>query len=249
MKALLPNKHSLKFVWIYGDSLAKTEHLKQTVVAIGELIGIDIKIIIGIWQFKSRAENSKEAYSKKAGPGDLADLNRILDYIQQIHEFKNEQRKSVKKFQNKISSKLKALETNKDDDPLFFIEIHLVLAAKALTNQASEELDAVKKRAESINQIGEVLVDIQINVKLIDHIADHLYINENDEWKTKGGKKESTLTLNIEGKMIDDKTCQIFYCPAIELVNSYNDIGQRLFAANVRCYLENTPVNQKIRRL
>ena len=40
---------SLKFVWIYGDSLAKTEHLKQTVVAIGELIGIDIKI--NYWKF------------------------------------------------------------------------------------------------------------------------------------------------------------------------------------------------------
>lgn len=202
-----------------------------------------------IWQFKCRNELDHEAYSHNASPKDLYDLSRILDWLSSIGSGKKEANKTVKKFQERLETNLRKKAGS--EEALYYFNINLFVGCKELTAQARDELSDIKKRAKALDEIkvGEqqVLIDIQIRVICIPDIVKILKATENPDWfDVVANKKDDKVALSCD-KMIDDKKCQIFFTPAINLVDAYRRFGYRLFEPNVRCYLQSSRVNEAIR--
>jgi len=198
-----------------------------------------------IFQFKGVSELRKETLEKTATPADLSDLARIVDYVQTIRDVKYNQNRRVRKFQNSVILKLDA--ASEADDPIFFFNINYFISRKKLSKQAKEEFEQIAKAASAVDEIGSVLVEIKINLLLIDDVLSEKWKQDNHQWRASDGSNTEWIELNADDKLIDDGKCLVFFCRAFDLIQAYEQLGHRLFAPNVRCYLQDTPVNSRIR--
>ena len=204
-----------------------------------------------IWQFKCRSELDLESYMQSGTPEDLTDISRILDWIQSIGSGEKEANKVVKKFQERLETLLrKKAET--DDTPTYYFKVNIFIGCSKLTAQAEDELLTMQKRANSITEIvigtKSVLADVLIKVNCLPDVISKLKAAENPDWfDAVDNRKNDKVTLNHEGKVIDDTKCQIFFAKALDLVDAYRRFGYRLFEPNVRCYLGTSRVNEAIR--
>lgn len=198
-----------------------------------------------IWQFKGTQTISKDAFDRSATPADFQDLRRVTEYIRTIDELKGAQNPKVKEFQSR--ARLAISNAAENGVPEFAFLINYVLARSELTEQVRAELQDIRKVASSTLTIRGVRIRIDIQVQLVDDILSEMWRSQNTEWKEISGKQSEWIELTAKGNIIDDGKCHIFFCRAKDLVTAYNDLGQRLFAPNVRCYLADTPVNARIR--
>jgi hypothetical protein len=82
---------------------------------------------------------------------------------------------------------------------------------------------------------------------LIDDVLEEHWKQQNQQWTTLSGDKEEWITLQADDSFIDDGVCNIAFCRGIDLIRAYENFGHRLFAPNVRCYLQDTPINSRIK--
>jgi hypothetical protein len=198
-----------------------------------------------IWQHKGTKEINQTAFSALASPSDLSDLRRIVDYVKTINELKVEQNKSVQRFQNACSLAIKS--AGDSEESTFYFNINYCIAKDRLTAAAQSELDEIKQSASQAKSISGVKISISIDIHLIGDILSEIWRQTNESWSSISGRKEDWITLSIDGKVIDDQRCQVFFASASDLIAAYSDLGQRLFAPNVRCYLKDTSVNTHIK--
>ena len=203
-----------------------------------------------IWQFKCRSELDLERFNQQGVPGDIADISRILDYIENVFERTAVSNKQVIKFQTRLESALK--KKAKSDEPEYYFKINMFVACKDFSKQTKDEIEAIKNRAAKINEIstseGPVLIDVQIDALVFPDVVNSLKNAENPDWyDLVENKKKDTISLRFEGKIIDDSRCQIFFAKASDLVDAYTRFGYRIFEPNVRCYLQSSRVNEAIR--
>ncbi|MEL7029820.1 MAG: hypothetical protein AAGL49_11575, partial [Pseudomonadota bacterium] len=198
-----------------------------------------------IYQFKGTSEITADSIKRNVAPSELADLRRIVSYIRTINQNKNQQNRRVSHFQK--SARLKLESAAEGDDPTFFFDIYYFLSRSELSKQAEEELNEIRADCATIEQIAGVLVEVKAHVRLIDDIAEEWWRQDNQEWKDSAGKKSEWIELNFEGKCIDDGKCIVFFCRGFDLIKAYDELGHRLFAPNVRCFLHDTPVNSRIK--
>jgi len=204
-----------------------------------------------IWQFKCRDSLTYESYNQKGSPDDIKDLNRILDLIKNVHTGVAESNKKTKKFLSNLESNL-IRKANEIDEQYYYFTIKLFLGCSELTNQAKEELSNIKKSAEDILEIktpdGPVAVEVKIQLIQFPDIIEILKKQENPDWFDEVAQKKSDkITLQVQGGLIDDNKCQIFFARAYDLIDAYNRFGYRIFEPNVRCYLQASKVNSAIK--
>ena len=204
-----------------------------------------------IWQFKCRDTLTYESYNQKGSPDDIKDLNRILDLIKNVHTGVAESNKKTKKFLSNLGSNL-IRKANEIDDQEYYFTIKLFLGCSELTNQAKEELSNIKKSAADILEIktpdGPVAVEVKIQLIQFPDIIEILKKQENPDWFDEVAQKKSDkITLQVQGALIDDKKCQIFFARAYDLIDAYTRFGYRIFEPNVRCYLQASKVNSAIK--
>ncbi|MEM8652373.1 MAG: AIPR family protein, partial [Pseudomonadota bacterium] len=198
-----------------------------------------------IYQFKGPQDYARPSFDKKVTPNDLSDLRRIIDYLQTISQKKSVQNRRVRKFQYSINLRLNAAEES--EEGTYFFSVNYFVSKEKISDQAEDELKEIQEIAASITEIGSVLVEIKIHLILIDDVLEERWKQQNQQWKTRDGQKEEWVTLEIEDRGIDDGSCTIVFCRGIDLIRAYDDFGHRLFAPNVRCYLQDTPVNSRIK--
>lgn len=198
-----------------------------------------------IYQFKGPQDFSRSSFGKSVTPSDLSDLRRILDYLATISQKKNVQNRRVRKFQSSVNIRLSAIEES--DEDTFFFTVNYFVAKEKISEQAADELREIEELAKGITEIGSVLVEVRVQLMLIDDVLEERWKQQNQQWKTRAGKNEEWITLQAVDRGIDDKTCTIAFCRGIDLIRAYEDFGHRLFAPNVRCYLQDTPVNSRIK--
>jgi hypothetical protein len=198
-----------------------------------------------IYQFKGTQDFSRGSFSKPVTPGDLSDLRRILDYLETISQKKKIQNRRAKKFQNSVNIRLNAIEEANED--VFFFTVNYFVAKDGLTDQAADEFKEIEERAKAIKEIGPVLVEVRIHLRLIDDVLEERWKQQNQQWKTRTGQNEEWITIRANDRGIDDGACSILFCRGIDLIRAYEDLGHRFFAPNVRCYLQDTPVNSRIK--
>jgi hypothetical protein len=197
-----------------------------------------------IYQFKGPEDFRRANFNKTVNPSDLSDLRRILGYLQTISEKKSVQNRRVRKFQNSVNLRLSAAAET--EEKIFYFVVNYFVSKENLGEQASDELTEINRIAQSITEIGSVLVDVKINLRLIDDVLEERWKQQNLHWKTLDGKNEEWITLEANDRGIDDGTCTVVFCRGVDLIRAYDDFGHRLFAPNVRCYLQDTPVNSRI---
>lgn len=198
-----------------------------------------------IYQFKGQKDFARASFDKSVTPNDLSDLRRILDYLGTIAQKKNVQNRRVRKFQNSVNIRLNAIEESEEE--IFFFTVNYFVSKEKMSEQALDEFREIEESAKAITEIGSILVEVRVHLKLIDDILEERWKQQNQQWKKKSGQNEEWITLQADDRGIDDGTCTIAFCRGIDLIRAYEDFGHRLFAPNVRCYLQDTPVNSRIK--
>ena len=198
-----------------------------------------------VYQFKGPKDFSRSSFSRSAAPDDLNDLRRILDYLSTMSQKKNVQNRRVRKFQNSINIRLSAAE--EAENGIFFFTVNYFIAKEKLSVQADDEFREIQEAAKKITEIGSVLVEVRIHLKLIDDVLEERWKQQNQQWKTREGKNEEWISVQADGRGIDDGACTVVFCRGIDLIRAYEEFGHRLFAPNVRCFLQDTPVNSRIK--
>ncbi len=198
-----------------------------------------------IYQFKGPQDFSRPSFDRPVTPSDFSDLRRILDYLQTISQRKNVQNRRVRKFQNSVNLRLNAVAESEDE--VFYFTVNYFISKGKMSDQAAEELREIEEVAKGLTEIGPILVEVKVHVKLIDDVLEERWKQQNQQWKTLSGNNEEWITLQADDRGIDDGVCTIAFCRGIDLIRAYEDFGHRLFAPNVRCYLQDTPVNSRIK--
>jgi hypothetical protein len=133
-----------------------------------------------------------------------------------------------------------------DEEPEYRVNIYFFGLAKEFTPQA----DAEFARLSGINNIqyGRVKLTIAVHPIFIDDILSIKWQQRNVDWKDKTGKKRDEITLHVNGDAIIDTKSAVFFAPAYDLVQAYEDLGYQIFEPNVRCELKESKVNQAIKK-
>ncbi|MFX0196879.1 MAG: AIPR family protein [Candidatus Hodarchaeota archaeon] len=81
----------------------------------------------------------------------------------------------------------------------------------------------------------------------LDTLIDERWREQNREWRDKEGKHQKSIDLHpYDGDWVGAKQDVVFYCPAIDLVNAYEDFGYQIFEPNVRAHIRKSRVNAAI---
>lgn len=210
-----------------------------------------------IFQAKSLAFDTALPIDAKLDASYLADLRRIVEVIKDLDHIPREANSIVIEALTSMRTEInrRALVPAAafadsgpdvlDQHPEYRINIYFFGLAKSFTPQAEEEFC----RLEAIGPIkyGKVLLTIAVHPVFIDDILSTKWQQRNVDWKDKAGKKREEILLNVEGDAILDAKSAVFFAPAYDLVQAYEDFGYQIFEPNVRCELKESKVNQAIK--
>lgn len=202
-----------------------------------------------IVQTKMFEMDVRQAWETKTGVDGLKDIPRIASYLREINEPAKNQNKQVQSFQKRILSKLRQIRENKDktagSEDIFTFRIVLLIGARGLTQQAQEEFENYKKTFDVI-EAGGVECLVEFKLITLEQILGERWKARNSEWLTKSGKKNFKFECKTRSQIITDTRVKVFFARAIDLINAFEDFGQRIFETNVRCQIKRSSVNKKI---
>jgi hypothetical protein len=122
-----------------------------------------------------------------------------------------------------------------------------VALAHKLSAQAQEEFEKLSAKTEL--DLGEILIGVRFQLKLVDELISERWRKENEQWKDRSGKKREKVRLTIcDNQVLRPGPSYVFFTRAIDLVRAYEDFGYQIFEPNVRAEIHNSPVNKEIKR-
>ena len=133
-----------------------------------------------------------------------------------------------------------------NEEPEYRVNIYFFGLAKEFTPQADAEFARLSGLGHI--QYGRVKLTIAVHPIFIDDILSIKWQQRNVDWKDKTGKKRDDITLHVSGDAIIDTKSAVFFAPAYDLVQAYEDLGYQIFEPNVRCELKESKVNQAIKK-
>ena len=86
-----------------------------------------------------------------------------------------------------------------------------------------------------------------VHLVSIDDILSTKWAQRNVAWKDKTGRNREEMLLHVQGDAILEAKSAVFFAPAYDLVQAYEDFGYQIFEPNVRCELKQSKVNQAIK--
>jgi hypothetical protein len=185
----------------------------------------------------------------KSGVMDLIRIKTYLTDKEGIPEHNNGLKKFKERWTHVLSSKrLEEKENNVENSPIV-INMSLIVIGHGLTKQAYDEFEGLKRSLIAPIKVAEnVEIEFRANIISISDIIEAKWREENREWKNISGKKQDWIDLRCENEQIlNNSFSAVFYCPAIDLVQAYNNFGYQLFEPNVRCNIKKSKVNSAIK--
>ncbi len=212
-----------------------------------------------IFQSKSLIYSNTLPMDAKLDASYLGDLRRIIEVIGNLDNIPKEANSVVVEALTSMRTEINrralipsAMSASADDvpdvldqQPEYRVNIYFFGLAKGFTPQAEEEFKRLE--ATPIIKYGKVSLTIAVHQVFIDDILSTKWQQRNVDWKDKNGKKREDFLLNIEGDAILDNKSAVFFAPAYDLVQAYEDFGYQIFEPNVRCELKESKVNQAIK--
>ncbi|WP_425104589.1 AIPR family protein [Ancylobacter sp.] len=212
-----------------------------------------------IFQAKSLGYGSKLPIDAKFDASYLNDLRRIIDVIRDLDHIPREANSGVTDALTSMRTEINrralapaaqiAIDGDGpdvlDQQPEYRINIYFFGLGRGFTSQAEEEFTKI----ESVRPIryGRVLLTISVHHVFIDDLLSIKWQQRNVDWRDKLGRKRDEIQLNIVGDAILVGKSAVFFAPAYDLVQAYEDFGYQIFEPNVRCELKESKVNQAIK--
>lgn len=191
-------------------------------------------------------------------PDKINDLHRILSVLDNLNEIPENAnaklKKALEELRVQISRAGRAIDHDDlrrtapvDEEPAYLITIIFVALAHRLSAQAQEEFEKLSARTEL--HLGEILIGVRFQLKLVDELISERWRKENEHWKDRSGKKREKVRLTIcDNQVLQPGPSYVFFTRAIDLVRAYEDFGYQIFEPNVRAEIHNSPVNKEIKR-
>lgn len=208
-----------------------------------------------IFQAKSLDFSKALPIDAKLDASYLGDLRRIIEVIGNLDNIPKEANSVVVEALTSMRTEInrRALIPASagdgpdvlDQQPEYRVNIYFFGLAKGFTSQAEEEF--ARLEASPPIQYGKVLLTIAVHPVFIDDILSTKWQQRNVDWKDKHGRKREEFLLNVHGDVILDNKSAVFFAPAYDLVQAYEDFGYQIFEPNVRCELKESKVNQAIK--
>ncbi len=204
---------------------------------------------VEIFQCKGRDADILDIWKEKHDRKNLGDINSILNYLNTAHKAKREQNHSIRGFQQTLLSELRKFRRQGGDggeiQDVYKIDISLILSGSGLTDQAKEMFREIQQSSKNLTVNG-VECSVEFKILGIDRLLEAQWALGNFGWRDRGGDKRDRITVAIRGDVIDDEGFKVFFAKAYDLINGYEDFGQRIFEDNVRCAISKSAVNKKI---
>lgn len=189
----------------------------------------------------------------------IADLRRILEVIKDLDNIPKEDNRKIVDALTSMRTEInrRALIANAkagesegeldvlDQQPEYRINIYFFGLAKGFTAQAEEEF--LRLEATPPIKYGRVLLTLAVHPVFIDDLLSMKWQQRNVDWKDKSGRKREEIVLNVSGEAIVGSKSVVFFAPAHDLVEAYEEFGYQIFEPNVRCELKQSKVNQAIK--
>ena len=175
----------------------------------------------------------------------VRDLARIRELLLQDagSDVGNEK---LQKLKSKWDFEISGRRSDEEADPLV-VNLILLVLGDGLTAQAQKEFDALLESVEDPDTIGEVRIQFRPALYTLDTLIDERWREQNREWRDKEGKRRKSIYLSpYKREWVGAKQDVVFYCPAIALVNAYEDFGYQVFEPNVRAHIGKSKVNAAI---
>lgn len=175
----------------------------------------------------------------------VRDLARIRELLLQDagSDVGNEK---LQKLKSKWDFEISGRRSDEEADPLV-VNLILLVLGDGLTAQAQKEFDALLESLEDPDTIGDVRIQFRPALYTLDTLIDERWREQNREWRDKEGKRRKSIDLSpYKREWVGAKQDVVFYCPAIALVNAYEDFGYQVFEPNVRAHIGKSKVNAAI---
>jgi hypothetical protein len=202
---------------------------------------------IDLFQFKSQDFQKKSSQLSLAADGQLlADIPRILSFLQSTDFSKEAKNRRLKTFVGQLQTTLQSVP----DEEIILLRLNLIVLFDGLTSAAKNELDLLRKQNGIIQILGRDVM-LEIDVFDIDRLLAARWRETNSQWIDATGQHSDWLTFHYLAKgsaYINEKTSLILYVRARDLIDAYRRFGYQIFEANVRCEITKSQVNDAIRQ-
>ncbi|GAB6180334.1 hypothetical protein JCM14036_16530 [Desulfotomaculum defluvii] len=187
-------------------------------------------------------EISKELFGHEG----VSDLVRVKNFL--IHGsdmlIKN---KKLKYFRQRWDHAVSSRKLSLEEISPITVNLYLILVGEGLTVAAKDEFDGFSKSITVPTNFNEVPIQFTVKLITVKDIITEKWRKENRDWVNIEGHKKDWMELHPDkGEWLKGTNSAVFYCPAIDLVNSYREYGYQIFEPNVRCNITKSKVNQSI---
>lgn len=212
-----------------------------------------------IFQSKTLSYESGLPSSEYLDASYLSDLRRIVEVLNDLDHIPREANRTLIEALTSMRSELarRALLPASlsdyedgtdvlDEEHEYRVNIYFLGLAKGFSAQAEEEFARFSVTAPI--KYGDVRLTVAMHPIFISDILSTKWQQRNVDWKDKAGKKREDITIHVSGEAIMEAKSAIFFAPAYDLVQAYEDFGYQIFEPNVRCELKESKVNQAIKK-
>ncbi|WP_457938828.1 AIPR family protein [Mesorhizobium sp. 10J20-29] len=202
---------------------------------------------VTVMQFKAFEGNDRYVdESVSVAPSDISDIKRIVDRLESedpIPEGINNKAKQFLIEYHSLVSRVREIEDPSDRK----ISVNITLAALAgkTTQQAAVHWKEITQR--DLITVSEVPISLNFESYLIPNLVEDKWRENNTQWRDKDGNNRDTVTLRVDGNVIEEPKSLVCFIKAIDLVRMYEDFGYQIFEPNVRCEIQRSRVNEAIR--
>ncbi|WP_314948861.1 AIPR family protein [Bradyrhizobium cosmicum] len=202
---------------------------------------------IDLFQFKSQDFQKKSSSMSLGADGQLlADIPRIVSFLQSADFSKEAKNRKLKAFVGQLQTALRSVP----DEEVVLVRLNLIILFDGLTTAARNELELHRKQNGIIKILGRDVV-LEIDVYDVDRLLASKWRETNSQWVDATGQHSEWLTFHYQSRgsaYINDKTTLILYVRARDLIDAYRRFGYQIFEANVRCEITKSQVNDAIRQ-